>query len=240
MRFRTVEDGFQVGSDSRVNGSSAYDWVAFRSAAAGSADLEITMAANRDTLFVGQAVDFTIAVRNPGPDASTNVAVRDSVPTGLSYVSHVADRGTYVPASGLWNIGTLPALGSATLTIRALADSVAVEAKALNVASITSSDAADSIQSNNADSTVTYIFSLATTVLVDSSGTLFPATVFTGDPGLGLHIGINNPSATGVMLDPTTEIAFSDSVQTYTAPPPLYVDNHEKAAGMSSTWSNCS
>ncbi|MDH3216980.1 MAG: Ig-like domain-containing protein [Candidatus Krumholzibacteria bacterium] len=53
--------------------------------------------------------------------------------------------------------------------------------------------------------------------LVDSSGTSYPTSTFLGDPSLILKIGLNNLTATGVMLTTASSIVFSDSVSTYQA-----------------------
>ncbi|UCG53206.1 MAG: hypothetical protein JSW58_06530, partial [Candidatus Latescibacterota bacterium] len=53
--------------------------------------------------------------------------------------------------------------------------------------------------------------------LMDTPGTVYPSVAFAGDPSLTLHIGIDNNSPLGVMLDTTCVILFSDSSNTYQA-----------------------
>lgn len=54
-------------------------------------------------------------------------------------------------------------------------------------------------------------------VLLDAANTLYPAATFAAEPGLTLHLGLNNFSSTGVMLDTTSTVTFSDSVHAFTS-----------------------
>lgn len=60
---------------------------------------------------------FSITVTNPDSRNITAVSVSDLLPSGLGYVSHTLTAGTYLPASGLWSIGTIGPAASATLTL---------------------------------------------------------------------------------------------------------------------------
>lgn len=60
---------------------------------------------------------FSITVTNPDNRNITSVSVSDLLPNGLAYVSHTVTAGTYLPASGLWTIGTIVPAASATLTL---------------------------------------------------------------------------------------------------------------------------
>ncbi len=53
--------------------------------------------------------------------------------------------------------------------------------------------------------------------LADTPGTVYPEVTFAGDPGLVVHIGLDNFSPLGVMLDTTSTVVFSDSVSTFTS-----------------------
>ncbi len=65
----------------------------------------------------GREVTFTVTVTNAGPDAATGVSILDPVPAGLSLVSDDAGAGSYDAATGEWQVGTIAAGGSATLTL---------------------------------------------------------------------------------------------------------------------------
>jgi uncharacterized repeat protein (TIGR01451 family) len=83
------------------------------------ADLSLTKTVDNPRPPVGSQVTFTITVNNAGPDSANGVEVTERLPQGLTYVSHVAAQGAYNPASGLWEIGTLPNGAVTTLQITA-------------------------------------------------------------------------------------------------------------------------
>ncbi|MBK8492580.1 MAG: DUF11 domain-containing protein [Saprospirales bacterium] len=80
------------------------------------ADLSLTKTVDNATPNVGSTVVFTITVNNAGPDAATNVAVKDLLPAGLTYVSDNSG-GNYNDGTGIWTIGTIAAaVGSIEIT----------------------------------------------------------------------------------------------------------------------------
>lgn len=68
---------------------------------------------------VGDVVTFTVTVTNPYASALTNVTVDDPLPAGMGYVTHVATLGSVSVAGQnvTWTIPSLPASGSAQLTL---------------------------------------------------------------------------------------------------------------------------
>jgi uncharacterized repeat protein (TIGR01451 family) len=82
-------------------------------------DLSVTKGVDDTTPDVGDDVTFTVVVSNTGVIDATGVAVRDVLPTGLAFVGAVATQGTYDAGSGLWQVGTVAATGSQTLTVTA-------------------------------------------------------------------------------------------------------------------------
>ena len=85
-------------------------------------------------------VTFTVTVTNDGPNSATNVAVLDSLPAGLTFVSSTPSQGSYVNGTGIWTVGTLSNGGSATLQIVA---TVVTSGAKTNTAQVSSSDQFD-------------------------------------------------------------------------------------------------
>ncbi len=80
-------------------------------------DLSLTKSVDDGTPAVGSNVTFTITVSNAaGFSAATGVQVTDLLPSGYAYVSDDAG-GAYVPGTGVWTVGGVPAGGNATLDI---------------------------------------------------------------------------------------------------------------------------
>lgn len=71
----------------------------------GLADLSLSMAVDRPNPNVGEAVRFTILVRNHGPTVALGVEVTSSLPPGYTYQSHTSSAGVFDPTSGLWQVG---------------------------------------------------------------------------------------------------------------------------------------
>ncbi|WP_428666359.1 DUF11 domain-containing protein [Runella sp.] len=111
------------------------------------ADLAITKTVDADSVAAGTDVTFTITVTRQadatGFEAPTGVKIKDLLPTGLTYVSHVEPTGTfYNQTTGIWNVGS--ALSGPTtslaLTITASADSTGVLSNIAQVQSMNEGD----------------------------------------------------------------------------------------------------
>src|SRR5262249_13401208 len=83
---------------------------------------------------------------NLGPNSATDAQVTDLLPSGVSFVSDTPSQGTYDPATGLWNVGTVDLGAPLTLVIRAMVVSPDPET---NTAAITQSDQFDPNPGNN-------------------------------------------------------------------------------------------
>lgn len=85
----------------------------------------------------GLKVTFRIVVENLNSHYNANnVIVTDALPAGYTFVSATASVGTYNPANGQWNVGTLIPNANATLDINCTITSTA---EYLNTATVTSS-----------------------------------------------------------------------------------------------------
>ncbi len=78
------------------------------------ADLAITLDATTGEVEPGDTVTFEVELSNLGPDPATEVFVFSVLVQGFTYAGHVANQGTYDPATGVWTVGNLAASGSAS------------------------------------------------------------------------------------------------------------------------------
>lgn len=87
------------------------------------ARLIVTRSANTDRPSHRETVAFTLTVTvevvNNGSQPVDAVAIQEVLPGGLTYVESSATQGEYNPESGQWNIGSIPAGGTETLTLLA-------------------------------------------------------------------------------------------------------------------------
>ena len=82
-----------------------------------SYDLSVTKAVSDGPYLVGDVVTYTIVARNAGPYAAENIIVTEQLPVGLAYISSSATQGTYTPATGIYEVGSLAKNATATLTV---------------------------------------------------------------------------------------------------------------------------
>ncbi len=105
------------------------------------ADLSLTKTAGNPTPQLNGNFTYSIVLSNAGPDAATNVAVKDVLPSGVKFVDAAPTQGTsYDSATGVWTIGTVAAGANASLIITV----TAMEVGAItNTAEVTASDQPD-------------------------------------------------------------------------------------------------
>ena len=127
----------QVDPDSVPNNGSMIE---DDDASAPAADLFLTQSVNNLNPDVNTNVVFTITVGNSGIAGTTNVQVKDLLPSGLTFVSYTSSAGTYSSSTGIWTVGALANGVSQTLNITA---KVAVNGIKTNWAEVSRSDAAD-------------------------------------------------------------------------------------------------
>ena len=77
-------------------------------------DLSLSMTADNVNSTIGSTVTFTLKVKNAGPQAATNIVIKDAVPVGATFVS-AAPSAAY--AAGEWTIASLANGDSTTLTL---------------------------------------------------------------------------------------------------------------------------
>ena len=104
---------------------------------------------NANPLF-DSIITYTITVVNNGPDASTDVVVKDIWPAnGLKFIT---STGTYNPATGIWNVGELGSNEIATITITAKTTAVG---KFENKVSVNGTGYDSNLSNNNASVNIT-------------------------------------------------------------------------------------
>jgi uncharacterized repeat protein (TIGR01451 family) len=80
------------------------------------ANLLISKFVDQAVAIAGGQLNYTVRVTNTGPAIARNVTMRDILPSEVSYVSHVASQGSYLPATGRWDVGTLAVNASAQIS----------------------------------------------------------------------------------------------------------------------------
>ena len=81
-----------------------------------------SLASGDNTPAEGDTVSFDIEVTNNGSAQATGVSLIDTLPAGITFVSNSVTQGSYNVNTGLFDIGTLAAGDSATLTLTGTVD----------------------------------------------------------------------------------------------------------------------
>lgn len=117
-------------------------------------DIAVGKVADDTTPAFGQLVMFTITANNLSASAATNVVITDALPGSLSYSGASPTQGTYTDATGIWDVGTIPGGGSATLQLGAFvtAEPGSVIDNTATLTSVTETDT--NVENNQATATL--------------------------------------------------------------------------------------
>ncbi|WP_298855999.1 DUF11 domain-containing protein, partial [uncultured Aquimonas sp.] len=110
------------------------------------ADLQVIKTVDQMTPSFGQVINFSVQVRNNGPDAATNVVVTDALPSGFELLGTTPSQGSYT--APLWTVGSLEVGQVETLVMQVR---VRATGNYRNVATVRG-DQFDPIDNNNEDS----------------------------------------------------------------------------------------
>lgn len=84
------------------------------------ADMSVVKTVSTSTPVVGQAINFTLTVKNRGPVNASGVLVSDLLPSGFTLISVNPAVGSYTSSTGKWVIGTLATDSTTTMEITAI------------------------------------------------------------------------------------------------------------------------
>ena len=126
-----------------------------------AADLDLSMSVSSPTVLVGGTVTYTLTVTNNGGDPAYAIDVQEAFPAFplLNPTTSTASQGSYNPATGLWNLGSLGSGFSATLSLGVTAPNTA---GALTNQGTASAGTSDPDNANNTASATTTVLSPAT------------------------------------------------------------------------------
>ncbi|OQX02945.1 MAG: hypothetical protein BWK73_41050 [Thiothrix lacustris] len=85
-------------------------------------DLKLTKTASKLTVKRSDTLSYLLILENTSDVNATGVAVNDKLPAGVTYVDHLPVTAIYDKTSGDWNVGTVPAKTTVTLTINVTVD----------------------------------------------------------------------------------------------------------------------
>jgi uncharacterized repeat protein (TIGR01451 family) len=161
-------------------------------------DPGVTKTVNNGTPVPGATIVYTITAHNFGSTTVNDVTATDSIPAGITYVSHTLTQGVYSNVTSIWNVGTLASGGDATLTITATVDGSTL-GTVINTVTITGSSPSDPNSANNTASASIVV----TTSGGGGGGNTGGGGGSTGGGGGGSTGGSNDGSVLGDSTGPT-------------------------------------
>ena len=117
------------------------------------ADLSLTKTVSNGNPAVDAEVDYTLTASNAGPNDATGVTITDPLPAGLDFINATAgcenQSGTVT-----CDVGTVPAGGSASVTVRTHTTNAVAGTAVTNLATVSSDDLDPNLANNQASATV--------------------------------------------------------------------------------------
>jgi len=117
-------------------------------------DIEVLKSVSETSVFLNDAVDFTITASNIGTTTGTFIEILETLPAGYEYLSHSTTLGSYDVVSSIWNLSSLSPNQSESLTISVR---VISSEDLLNIAILNQVNEVDRDETNNEDSAQTEV-----------------------------------------------------------------------------------
>lgn len=189
--------------------------------AVGAVDLQLTKAVENSAPNIGESITYTVTLLNGGGGDASGIEVSDLLPSEVSFVSAMTNKGSYDDATGTWTVGDLADGYQAVLNILVLVEATAIGSSVTNTASISAADQSDPDISNNTAS-VNFIVpncDLMISKLVDNStpdvGAIITYTIAVSNVGPNAATGV---LVTDMLPASTALISYTTSNGSYDVP----------------------
>lgn len=167
----------------------------------GGTDLAVSKSVNNANPDQGSTIVYTLVITNNGPISTAGVVLTDTLPAQVTFGSASATQGSYNSSTGVWTVGSLNNMATATLLITATVNNGTAGQTITNVTNGLTAANPDPDSSNNVDSVAVIVTGADLTVIKtvnDPQPTEGSAIVYT------IQLTNNGPSkATGVVLTDT-------------------------------------
>lgn len=154
---QTLVNTASIVSRDQYDPVSAND-VATATVAIEGSDLAVVKTSTATDVTETGIFSYSVIVNNYGPNENRGVCITDVLPDGLALLSATTDVGTYNPANGVWNIGSIGQGESPELTLRVRVLSGTADSYITNMASITARDVRDPDPSNDSQNSVVAVY----------------------------------------------------------------------------------
>jgi uncharacterized repeat protein (TIGR01451 family) len=122
-----------------------------------NSDLEIVKSGPVAPMRSGSPVSYTLSYRNRGPSQALNVRIEDTLPAGFTFRSATPAPTTSANGVLAWDIGTLDANASGSITVNGMLMGEGVTTTRTNTATISSPTTPDPTPGNNSSTVDTTV-----------------------------------------------------------------------------------
>lgn len=121
-------------------------------------DIAVLKNVDDNSVNTGQQITYTITAENKKASAASGIELTDQLPAGLTFVSANPSQGNYNSTNGIWDVGTLSGLQSATLELVASVNNGTEGNTITNTASLSNVTGNDGLATNNESSINILVF----------------------------------------------------------------------------------
>ena len=192
-----------------------------------NAELALTKTADTGRPTENGPLVYHITVTNNGPDEATTIVISDTLPLSLTLTSFSPSQGSYDAVSEIWEIDTLAAGLSATLTLSTSVTPGTAGQTITNTAVISAAQPGDSVEDNNSASVAVVVAAADLAVSKtaaparpdENSLLVYTVTVTNTGPhdASGVVISDTLPLSVTLITSSTTQGSYDSSAGLWTA-----------------------
>jgi uncharacterized repeat protein (TIGR01451 family) len=171
---RPYEINFDLNGRLFVNGRDMNRLMIYGDLPTDSADVQISIDADKTNPHIGETISYTFTLTNNGPNSSSNIVIKSAIPSLFELVNYTAEKGEYHAFGGTWNIPFIASGESIILTLEGSVKNGSGDITAYS--NIVASSAFDGNMNNNASSLITNVINDAPTITVLDNDTIVQGT----------------------------------------------------------------
>jgi hypothetical protein len=157
-----------------VNGRDMHRVMIYGDLPTDSADVQISIDADKTNPHIGETISYTFTLTNNGPNSSSNIVIKSAIPGLFKLDNYTVEKGEYQPFGGTWTIPFMASAESVVLTLEGTIKDGSGDITAYS--NIIASSALDGNMDNNATSLTVDVINEAPTITVLDNDTIVQGT----------------------------------------------------------------
>jgi hypothetical protein len=171
---RPYEINFDLNGRLFVNGRDMNRLMIFGELPSDTADLQISVSADKTNPHIGESIIYTFTLTNNGPNSSSNIVIKSAIPGLFKLDNYTVEKGEYQAFGGTWNIPFMASAESVVLTLEGTIKDGSGDITTYS--NIIASSAIDNNMVNNATSLTIDVINEAPTITVLDNDTIVQGT----------------------------------------------------------------